>query len=451
MRFDLTWVWWAATVGICAWKIGEALVRPIRMLEWPFLACAMWAYFYGYMAYDAKLALSAYLSNNFSNIGQLMALLCLVGLLIGWSLGKRYRVQPPAAPRNYPPFAIWLAGIFFMMIGAAGAYSVMHAADAGTLNYQASSGYWYLLFYVGYPGLAMAVWALCKMEPGTQRKLCILVTALGLAAFMFPHLINARRGPLFPSIIVLLVVPYLTLRRPPNRLLYCGGLAAAGLVMLLFLQVRVFIYNGGTWGDALQNLDVNAAVAERGKEADDNEYVNSCQLIGTVYQNGKYQYGTGHLGLLAHWIPRAIWKNKPVLGEGTYTFDEMFDDVEAATGVRLLGSGASSAGVADSFVQYGFLCPVFWLVLSWGLGVVYAKAVHGRSPRWLFAYVGILCASHWLISQSLSAAFVPGMYFQLVPLFVFFVIGLIVGPERAAPGNRRRPMAATPPRRVLSS
>ncbi len=67
------WIGWAVTVGICAWKIAEGFWRPHRMLEWPFLACAMWAYFYGYMAYDAKIALSDYLGNGIANLGQLDA------------------------------------------------------------------------------------------------------------------------------------------------------------------------------------------------------------------------------------------------------------------------------------------------------------------------------------------------------------------------------------------
>jgi len=73
MGIDWMWIWWGMTVALCAWKIIEGLLRPARMLEWPFLACAMWIYFYGYMAYEAKRTLSAYLGNGMSDIGQLMA------------------------------------------------------------------------------------------------------------------------------------------------------------------------------------------------------------------------------------------------------------------------------------------------------------------------------------------------------------------------------------------
>jgi hypothetical protein len=269
------------------------------------------------------------------------------------------------------------------------------------------------------------------------RKYLWVITLLGLAAFMFPHIADARRGPLFPAIMVLLLVPPIATRRAPNPLVFCGVLLTVGVVMLLFLQIREVTYNGGTWSEALHRLDVGAAVAEKVEQPEDNEYINNCQLIGTIYKDGKYQYGTGHLSLLWHWVPRAVWKDKPTLGEGSYSFNEMFDDVEANTGFRLLGTGAAAGGVADTFVQYGILCPIFWLLLSWGMGAVYVRARYGNSPRWLFCYVGFICASHWLVSQSLSAAFVPGMFFQVVPLLVFAALDPARQRDEPAPRRRR--------------
>jgi hypothetical protein len=121
----------------------------------------------------------------------------------------------------------------------------------------------------------------------------------------------------------------------------------------------------------------------------------------------------------------------------------MFDDVEAATGFHLLGTGAAAGGVADTFVQYGVLCPLFWFGLSWGMGAVYVRALMGNSPRWLFCYVGFICASHWLVSQSLSAAFVPGMFFQAVPLLVFAVLDPAYK-RRALANRNRRALAPLP-------
>ena len=419
----LMWVWWSITVAICAWKVLEGFWRPYRMLEWPFLACAMWAYFYGYMAYNAVTELPQYLGNGMANLGQFIPLLCLIGLLAGWHLGTRGQVRVVPENPNFPYFNFWLVGMLFLAIGTAGGFSVLRAMNSGTYDPHDDSGYWFLFFYVGYPGQAITVWALCKSKiPGTWRACLWIVTILGIAAFMYPHLINARRGPLFPAILILLLVPALAKRRTPNPLIFFGSLAMAGVLMLVFLQVRDTIYNGGSWGVALKRLDFNTALTEKVEQADDNEYINNCQLITTVYLDGKYQYGTGHLSLLIHWVPRSIWKDKPTLGEGIYSFDEMWDDVEATTGFRLLGNGAAPGGVANTFVQYGFLCPLFWFGLSWLFGFAYLRARNGNSARWLFCYVGFICASHWLVSQDVPAAFVPGMFFQIVPICIFLVL-----------------------------
>lgn len=451
---DWMWIWWGGTVILCLWKLIEAVVfRPMRMLEWPFFACTMWLYFFGYMAYKAKLTLSAYLGNGMSEIGQLMDFLCLVGLLAGWSVGKRIPVRLKPSTQSYPYLFCWLAGMFLMVLGAAGNYTVSQAQDEGDINYHTASAYWYLLFYVGYPGLAIALWAALKSK-SPARWFLIGLMLIDLVVFMLPQVMTARRGPLFPAIIVLLVVPPLTWRCPPNRLLYLGGLASVAVAMLLFVQVRFTIYNGGTWSEAFQKLDVNEAVVARGDEADDNEYVNNCQVIGTLYQNGKYNYGSGHLGLFLHWVPRAVWPTKPALGEGNYSGRVLFDDVEQATGVRLLGFGASYAGVADTFIEYGLLCPLFWFVQSALIGLVYRLVIQTSSPWWLFCYTGFICSSHWLVSQGFSASFVPGMYFQLIPLGVLCMVWLhrqLTMPPRKV-GPRRHPRTLPPfPEPVLPS
>ena len=449
--FDWMWVWWGGTVVLCLWKLIEAVFfRPVRMLEWPFLASAMWAYFFGFMAYKAKLTLPEYLPNGMSAIGQLIDFLCLFGLLAGWSLGKRIPLKTTPKVQNYPYLLCWMIGFFFLMLGALGNYSVSQAQDEGELNYHTASAYWYLLFYVGYPGLAITLWASLKSRSPASYFLLGL-TLIGLGVFMFPQLATARRGPLFAAIIPLLLVPPMTLRRPPNRLLYCGGLLAAGVLMLLFVQVRATIYHGGTWTEAFQKLDIGDAVADRGDDAEDNEYINNCQLIGTVYQTGHYEYGTGDFGLLFHWVPRAFWPNKPALGEGYFPTYLLYDDMEQATGVRLMGNGAAYTGVADSFLEYGLLCPLFWFVLSFLVAIVYTQAVRSWSPWWMFCYVGFLCSSHWLVSQAFSAAFVPGMYFQLVPLSVFCLVWLLrqltAPPRKIGPRRTRAipPLAHTAP------
>lgn len=428
------WILWGATLGLCGWKILEGFRRPERMLEWPFIVCAIWSYFYGYMAYDVKTLLSDYLPPGTLTLGALMPLLCLAGILGGWKLGTAGATRTQTQQRDYSLPQVWWVGMVLLLAGIIGANFFLSSGAMG-LDLQATSAYAYLSFYCGYPGLILAVWSASKMS-GANRMLFWTFTAVGIGVFMLPFFMGARRGPLFPTAMLLLVVPSLASRRAPNPLVFFSGLIVAGLLMLLCLQIREAQRFSDSWSDVVRSLSITKAVQDRGQEVTDNEYLNNCALIAVMTQTGKYQYGSGHIGMFLHWIPRALWPNKPALGEGWYSYEELFDEVESFVGIRLIGGGAAAGGVADSFIQYGYFTPLFWFALSWFIARIYARARWGNDPRWLWAYAGIVCVSHWLISQAAANAFVPGVVFVLVPLVVSILFRRV--PHRAVPGS---PMA----------
>ena len=400
---------------LCAWIYYSAFVKPQKMLEWPFLAAVMWGYFYVYMSYDANTSLADYIS-EYSVIGQITALMGLVGIYLGWGIGLKRKV---ISTKRQLPKNMWLlcAGLFFVIVGILGARSVGEAASKQIDVYNETSAYYYLLFYVGFPGLAMAVWAGAKWN-GKTKYIVWIIIAIFLFVFIFPYIQGARRGPVFPAIILLLIVPSMARRKSPNPIVFASVLISTGIAMILFLSIRSITYNGGDWSDAIAEICVKDAVSERGKKVTDNEFVNHCHTVATLAYNGKINYGTGHLGLLLHWIPKKFYPNKPILGDGYFcSFYELFDDIERHCGVYLLGgSGASNAGVADSFFQYGWLFPFYWYCISYIFSILYTNGQKTNDPRWCLSYVGVMCASHWLISQSLSAATVPGLIFIVIPI-----------------------------------
>ncbi len=450
MESTFFWLLWSATAGICVWKMAEGFLRPKLILEWPFLACAMWSYFYGYKAFAAKLFLNDYLTHGSEILGQFIPLQCLIAILLGWRYAKQSKKSYHPTPSKYSGFIAWLIGSALLLIGAWGNFSVMRVVASGSLHPEEASAYWYLLFYVGFPGLTIALWSLLKKPPIPLRLILWIILALELLIFMFPQVFTVRRGPLFSAVIILLLTPPLTRRKPPNPIIFCGGLAIVAMAMLLFVQARNTLYRGGSWSDTIAAIDLGDILKEQGDQPDDNEYINNCEVISTIFHNGKYQYGTGDLGLFLHWIPRSMWPSKPNLGEGYYSDEELFGDIAEDTGDRLLGHGAATGGVATSFLQYGFLCPFFWFGLSWAFGKVYARIHHQDDPRWLFCYVGFMCASHWLVSQSFAAAFVPGMCFQAIPFLVFTAFGgLLKTKELKSKVTRTRTPARILSRRAL--
>ena len=421
---SLFWATVSITIVVCCAVIWQAMKRPMRLLEWPVIVCVMWLYFYGYMGIQAVLYLRPQIPEaDIVGLGELVDLLCLLGILWGWRTALRRGVPPSSSAstlyaRNE---TLWWVGLLLILVGASGTYS-LGAAIAATqargdqFNWSAVSGYWTLLFHVGYPGMAIALWALITGK--NHRWLSRLLFVIAIAGFITPFIMNARRGPVFPLVIVLLYLPPLIKKVPPRRAFILGGLLAAGLTMLALNTARRWIV-ARNWDEAADVLTPEQVLVSRTLRVEDNEFINNVYMIAALDRNGKYQYGTGHLSLLTHWIPRAVWPDKPALGEGWYPNEELTADVNAVAGRALLGGGAAATGVADSFVQYGYLAPLFWFGIAWVIGRVYVRARASDDPRVQISYVGLLCASHWLISQSFSEAFVPGVTYQVVPLIAF--------------------------------
>lgn len=413
-----------ATVLLALGVIIRAARRPHEIPQLPLVASAMWLYFYGFMAYVAARDLRTFLPDWTLAVGQGAALASLVGLIAGWSLALRFPQAAPRAARKSPSYdtgVLWWAGALFIVSSSLVHYYLIRQPD---IDWQKTSAYLYLFFHVGYPGMALCVVARVK---GKYHLPLEKIAFIGVVAFaMFPHLIAARRGPLFPLVMVVVFLPALLRRIKPRRVVLFGALGAAGVLMLLFVAVRPWIYAGGkadsitadSWVEAVSSLSVDQVVVERSRKVSDNEYVYHCGTIATNVELAHYQYGTGYLTLLTHWVPRTWWPGKPVLGEGWYGSTVQL--VPVVMGWQLT-AGASAGGVSEVFNQFGWISPLFWFLVAWCSGRVYRRAMVDDDPRWAVAYVGILCGTHWLISQGFSAAFVPGAIYQVVPVGVFLI------------------------------
>ncbi len=416
---SLFWMLWLVSTGLCFGHVARAWRHSELMLEWPFIVSIMCLYFYGYMAMSAHLNLSHAFAKEDALLGQLTAIICLLGVFLGWRVGKKSHTVE-IADKAYDCQKLLKIGLLLTLFGAL-AHLSFHGTSldqTGKANFQGSSAYWYMCFLVGYPGLAMSVWAISQIGI-LKSKTLLFLTVVIFGVFLFPHLNAARRGPLFPAIVILLFVPSFSLRKKPNPVWMTTGLLVAGFLMLAFVQVRAFTYNDGTWSEAFSKITIDEVVSTKANQIADNEYVNHVHMIASLSETGNYQFGTGHLGLFLHWIPREVWPSKPGIGEGWFSQSEMMLDVNRRAGVDLIGGGAAAGGFADSFVQYGYLSPLFWFCLSYYFARQYSSASRSFDPNKVFSYMAILCSTHWLISQGFAAAFVPYLIFLVVPKLLF--------------------------------
>jgi hypothetical protein len=441
------WALWIATAVAAGFQVLRPLVTREGLLGFPFVAGLAWLYFYVYMAFDVATKLRDSVPAPALCLGQFVALISYLGLVVGWEIAvrKRSAVGVRSDHNQYPADKLWQGGMLFLVIGIIGQYSLSSQESIGFSNV---SAYWHMLYLIGDPGAALCIAGLLR-TPREKRPGRIVALTIAVVLLQIPFLMGARRGPLFPAVIVMGFAPFLFTGRKPRRAFVITALGGAGVTMLLFLAIRPYIYSTeqtgmGGWGQALSELTPDNAFQDRGASLGDNEFAYNCGGVWTLYRTGLYQYGTGYLTLLTHWIPRQLWPDKPTLGEGL--FPSVYGEIPNEMGWQLT-VGAAWGGPADSFEEFGFLCPLFWAALAYFVGRSYRHAL-SHHLREQMIYLGVIAATHWLVAQGFGAAFVPLCIFTIPPV-VFLRWARInpsLSPRRWLPNaNRRRVRAALVP------
>lgn len=406
------WMLWALTAIVAGYQVVRPLLTAEGLLGFPFVAGLAWLYFYVYMAYQVATSLQDFLPINALCLGQFVALISYLGLVMGWGAAMRRGASVRIASdySQYPPERLWRLGMLFLLIAIVGQYTF---AGQETIDIKSASAYWHMLYLLANPGIALCIAAIDR-TPTQKRRLRYLLLALAASISLYPFLLGARRGPLFPAVIMATFAPILFSGKRPNRVVVLGALGGAGLLMLIFIAVRPYIYtaDAGGWSQGLSKLSVSSVVERRGETLGDNEYAYHCGIVWTLHRTGMYQYGTGELNLLTHWIPRQLWPDKPSLGGGL--FPDVNEEIPNVMGWgRTVGS--AYGGAAESFEQYGYFCPLFWAALAYFAGRSYSQALSHRLNKQM-TYLGILAGTHWLVAQGFVPAFVPYCIFIIPPL-----------------------------------
>jgi len=415
----LFWLYWSATVALCGWMLLRAARSTDEMLGLMPVAGAMWFYFYGLMAFESICHLGASLPAWATEFGQMLALICLVGLVLGWRRGIRKTLvagaRPSAGGWTYNYGRLWWIGCALVW---AGMYAYRSFSTSGR-SFQETSAYWYMSGHLVYPGTCICLIAFARNASlRTFGRYVFLGIPLLFASL--PSLLGARRGPFFTLVMVCLFTPVLAGWFRPRRAQIFGALAIAGAGMIFMVLARQWVYREVPvlegWREAAESLTLQDLLFSRAQTLDDNEYAYHCGAVATARELRLYHYGTGDLSLLLHWIPRSWWPNKPELGRGW--LDRVEDHIPKVMGWEMVVGGAIG-GVASSFHQYAWAAPLFWYLLAYGFAKIYARAYWFQAPAYKALWIGILASTHWLIAQSFHDAFVPACIYLAVPPVVF--------------------------------
>ena len=428
------WLCWLAGLLLCAHQVVHAFRRRESVLGMVPVICLMYGYFYVIQSGAVGLSLSHRVAPWVLALGQFVALISLVGFLVGWHKGVgTLRIAKRSEPGVNLQF-LFQGGLGAALVGLAGMYSFYIYFGAGDFT---SSAYWYLLYHVFYPGMAVCVGVAARDARFRQASVVLTIIVLS-ALFITPWVISVRRSPLFTFVVIFIYGYYLARPYLVNRAVVVAGLIFSGVVMLLFVTIRDYSHGSdGSWtGQKLQKVTATDVLLGKAYDEGDNEFLYNCCLAATCYELDRFQWGTSYLSLTTHWIPRQWWPDKPGLAQG-WLNPVTWPDIRDCTGI-MMTPGSTYSGVGEAFQDFSWFTPLFWAALGWLLGRLYHYVVAHPGSVAAPVYVGMIGVTHLLIAQGFAAAFVPGMIYMVTPILVFAATGQF----KAAPAVRRKPRLA---------
>ena len=219
------WTWWCLTLALCCYPVLRAWKDPREALAFPIIAALMWAYMYVYLPYGVVRMHPDFVSPSTLAFVEFLPCACFAAFLAGW-----YRNLVVAKARgktiHYSPRGLWNWGNGLLIVGFVGQYTFAHAGQ----SYAESSAYWYMLFQLGYPGIALCVAALTLRRTGSRYSWSASswqIALCGGLAFMLvaTYLFGARRGPTYTAIVAA-VFSHLLVRHLPCGYGKCWGPSA---------------------------------------------------------------------------------------------------------------------------------------------------------------------------------------------------------------------------------
>jgi hypothetical protein len=405
----------ASILLLFAGVITTSLLTPRKMLSFKFTSVFLGSYFYIFLNFSAQSQMGSYLDNTDQFLSLAIILCTYIAIVIARPSVKCLKGEVAAV--EYDWNMLWYISIVVAVIGFAGTYSFTSQSER---DWKGTTAYWYMTFHATYPAIALMLWASLK-TPGREGRVKLICTGFLAFACLVPYVITVRRGPMFPMAIVLLFTPSLALRRSPSRFMLLSGLAATGFLMLLFVTIRDYSISSDRQWSKIFSLNLSDTLLFKAKNVNDNEFIYHCYLVTSSYRSGLYQYGTSYLNLAVCWIPRQIWLDKPDMTVGWFESPMQGNRVFEVVGSSLSG-GAAAGGIANVFLQFGLLTPVFFWWIARSFENLYAKCIAFGDPRHCLVYVGLSAGLHWFIAQGVEAAFVPCVIYIVIPLVLLRVV-----------------------------
>jgi len=304
----------------------------------------------------------------------------------------------------------WAAILLGLVAIASYAYSLENVGGFVEAYSRAKGGGWTGSGYIGeavllsYPAvllLALSRQGMRRIRP-TDAVLAIIILS--------PHLLQGtfggRRGPLFLSLITLLLAWYVAKSRSPSLGKIAIAVTAISLAVATVASQRQHIYLGSEGEfDISRIVEIvgGTDIGEHGQEG--NEYVVASAAILTADFHGEYYWGKRYfVTYFIRPIPRQLWPTKyEDMGFSASAFAD--EDTQSRYG-GAVGfspvSGASTGSIADAYLEFWWgVLPLFYLL---GRAFAFVWRKHRlEGGLWTVIMIEMLIPTVYLPSQSFSA------------------------------------------------
>jgi len=281
----------------------------------------------------------------------------------------------------------------------------------------------------------------------------ITVTALGLlVCYVMIWMINGRRTPPLFGVLATVCAFYVSKGKRPSKAVLALTAVAGVFVVSLALGFRGnreyehslsgFLSFVGDFRveSVLKNLNVDTQEAEAGPpemmSRETEEYGGFLLMMDTVPEKADYDYGLPYMRLISTYIPRIVWRDKPLFGREQWIAAWMagseFKRKPDFTGpaISLLGATQLNGGATATVIVVGILA----LLLRTG----YEYFRRYEAVPWVQAWWALTYYNSWLMVATDD----PFVWFYYVyghtivpPMALFFLVNKLGGSHAAAPSG----------------
>lgn len=349
----------------------------------------------------------------------LMSFLCILMCVVGYQKKANLNTfRKFAAPINEDKF--FTIGCIYTALGYLFNFLINRNPDREMTQWTGILSIYYMLSQIIYVGFAIALYSVIKKP--SPRNIALTVIS-GLVPVQLIIFLGRREPTGLMLLTVALSLYYLKNVKPP-RIAIAGFIFFAMLITPIIGEYRALAAKSPS--TALQELDIVASFKHYYQTGEILELRNAAYFIDATAFSGNYHFGAGYWNdIVFRYVPAQFvgkdFKESLMIGKHNLKVTTFGD--------YTVPLGSTITGMADSFLEFGYLGCFFFFFVARLFKNLWAVSLESDSPVVKIFYMNIYIHSIKAITHG-SITFLPGLIYSWV--FLYGVV-LYAGEKKEVP------------------